>query len=186
MAAHVQKPAPDFTAKAVVGNEVKDINLSDYKGKHVYLFFYPKDFSVVCPTEMIAFHERSEEFNRRNVQLLSVSTDSTEQHMKWTNTPRVEGGLGNVSYPMIADVGKEMSRDYGVLIEESGIALRGSFLIDKEGIVRHISINPPLIARSVDEALRVIDAVQFNEKYGEACPADWKPGTAGIKLPPKK
>jgi alkyl hydroperoxide reductase subunit AhpC len=186
MAAHVQQPAPAFQAKAVIGSEVRDIALSDYRGQHVYLFFYPLDFTLVCPTEIIAFSERSEEFKRRGVQLLGVSVDSHYSHLAWKNTPRTQGGLGEISYPLVADFNKQMSRDYGVLLEQEGFSLRGSFLIDKEGIIRHITINPPLIGRSVDEALRVIDAVQFFEKHGEACPSDWKPGVPSIKLGPKK
>ncbi len=182
MAAHVQQPAPAFKAKAVIGGEFKDIELADYRGQHVYLFFYPLDFTLVCPTEIIAFSERSEEFTRRNVQLLGVSVDSHYTHLAWKNTPRAQGGLGDISYPMISDFNKQMSRDYGVLLESEGFSLRGSFLIDKEGVVRHITINPPLIGRSVDEALRVIDAIQFFEKSGEACPSDWKPGGASINL----
>lgn len=186
MAAHVQQPAPDFAAKAVIGGEVRDIKLADYKGQHVFLFFYPLDFTLVCPTEIIAFSERSEEFKRRNVQLLGVSVDSHYTHLAWKNTPRTQGGLGEITYPLVSDFNKQMARDYGVLMEPEGFALRGSFLIDKDGIVRHITINPPLIARSVDEALRVIDAVQFFEKSGEACPSDWKPGVAGIRLSARK
>jgi alkyl hydroperoxide reductase subunit AhpC len=186
MAAQVQRPAPDFSAKAVIGGEFKDIKLSDYKGKHVFLFFYPLDFTLVCPTEIVAFSDRSEEFQRRNVQLLGVSVDSHYTHLAWKNMPRASGGLGDINYPLVSDFNKQMARDYGVLIEPEGFALRGSFLIDKEGIIRHITINPPLIARSVDEALRVIDAVQHFEKFGEACPSDWKPGTPALKLTGKK
>lgn len=185
MTAQVQQPAPPFQAKAVIGSEFQDVALSDYRGQHVYLFFYPVDFTLVCPTEIVAFSERVEEFQRRQVQLLGVSVDSHYTHLAWKNTPRSQGGLGEIAFPLLSDFNKHISRAYGVLLETEGFALRGSFLIDREGIVRQITINPPLIGRSVDEALRVIDAVQYFEKYGEGCPSDWKPGLPGIKLGPK-
>lgn len=185
MAAQVQQAAPEFTAKAVIGSDFRDIKLSDYRGQHIYLFFYPLDFTLVCPTEIIAFSERIAEFKRRNVQVLGVSVDSHYTHLAWKNTPRSQGGLGNIDYPLISDFSKQISKDYGVLWESEGFALRGSFLIDQGGVVRHITVNPPLIGRSVDEALRVIDALQFFEKNGEACGSDWKQGKSGIKLQSK-
>jgi peroxiredoxin (alkyl hydroperoxide reductase subunit C) len=181
MAAHVQQPAPDFKAQAVVGSEFKELKLSDYKGQYVYLFFWPLDFTFVCPTEIIAFSDRIEEFKKRGVQVIGVSIDSHFTHLAWKNTPRNEGGIGDIQYPLVADLNKQISRDYGVLLENAGIALRGSFLIDKAGIVQHITINNLPLGRSVDEALRLIDALQFFEKNGEVCPADWKPGSPSIK-----
>lgn len=181
MAAHVQQPAPDFKAQAVVGSEFKELKLSDYKGQYVYLFFWPLDFTFVCPTEIIAFSDRIEEFKKRGVQVIGVSIDSHFTHLAWKNTPRNEGGIGDIQYPLVADLSKQISRDYGVLLENAGIALRGSFLIDKAGIVQHITINNLPLGRSVDEALRLIDALQFFEKNGEVCPADWKPGSPSIK-----
>ena len=184
MAVHVQKEAPAFTAQAVVGGEFKPISLADYSGKYVVLFFYPLDFTFVCPTEIIAFSDRIEEFQRRGVQVLGVSTDSRFSHKAWIDTPRTKGGLGELKYPLIEDLTKSMARNYGVLIEEIGIALRGLFLIDKTGIVRHITINDGPLGRSVDEILRLVDALQHFEKHGEVCPADWKPGA--LAMNPKK
>lgn len=177
----VQKPAPDFKAKAVVGGEFKDVSLSSFKGKYVVLFFYPLDFTFVCPTEIIAFSDKISDFERRNAVVIGVSVDSHFTHLAWCKTPRSQGGLGEIHYPLVADLTKNISKDYGVLLEEAGIALRGLFLLDKEGTVRHMLINDLPIGRSVDEALRVLDALQFVEKNGEVCPANWKPGAATIK-----
>ncbi len=180
MAVHVQKEAPNFTATAVVNEEFKTIQLNDYRGKYVVLFFYPLDFTFVCPTEIIAFSDRVEEFQKRGCEVIGVSVDSQFSHLAWIKMPRTEGGLGGLKYPLVADLTKKISCDYGVLLE-GGIALRGLFLVDKGGVVRHITINDLPIGRSVDEALRVLDALQFFEKNGEVCPADWKPGKATIK-----
>jgi alkyl hydroperoxide reductase subunit AhpC len=179
--ARVQKPAPDFTAQAVVGDEFKQIKLSDFRGKYVLLFFYPLDFTFVCPTEIIAVSDRIEEFQKRNCHVLGVSVDSHFTHLAWNQTPRQQGGLGGCRYPLVADLSKSISRDYGVLVEDNTVALRGLFLIDREGVLRHALINDLPIGRSVDEAVRVLDAVQFVEKHGEVCPANWKPGAATIK-----
>jgi alkyl hydroperoxide reductase subunit AhpC len=181
MPAFVTHPAPDFTADAVVNGEFQSIKLSDYKGKYVVLFFYPLDFTFVCPTEIIAFSDRIEEFQSRHCQVLGVSVDSHFTHLAFNQMPRNQGGLGGCRYPLLADLAKSISRDYGVLVEDNTVALRGLFLIDKEGILRHALINDLPIGRSVDEALRVLDALQFVEKHGEVCPADWKPGEATIK-----
>ncbi|MBX7105331.1 MAG: peroxiredoxin [Gemmataceae bacterium] len=181
MAAHVQQPAPEFKAQGVVGGEFKEVKLSDFKGQYVYLFFWPLDFTFVCPTEIIAFSDRIEEFKKRGVQVIGVSVDSHFTHLAWKNTPRTQGGLGDIHYPMVADLNKQIARDYGVLLEGAGIALRGSFLIDKNGIVQQITINNLPLGRSVDEAIRLVDALQHFEKNGEVCPADWKPGSASIK-----
>ena len=185
MSVLVGKPAPEFTTQAVMpeGN-FKEISLSDYKGKNVLLFFYPLDFTFVCPTEIIAFSEKIEEFQRRNVEVLSCSVDSRFSHLAWRNTPRTEGGIGEIRYPMLEDLTKSIARDYDVLLGDK-LALRGLFLIDKEGIVRHQVVNDLPLGRSVDEALRMVDALQFFEKNGEVCPADWKDGRDGITPDPE-
>lgn len=180
MEARITKPAPDFTAKAVVNGEFKDVKLSDYRGKYVILFFYPLDFTFVCPTEIIAFSDRIKDFEDRNCQVLGCSVDSHFTHLAWINTPRKDGGLGDLKYPLIADLNKQIARDYGVLLEDGTVALRGLFLADKDGILRHILINDLPIGRSVDEAIRILDALQFFEKNGEVCPANWKPGELTI------
>jgi alkyl hydroperoxide reductase subunit AhpC len=183
MAVLVTKEAPDFTAQAVVNGEFKTINLSDYRGKYVVLFFYPLNFTFVCPTEIVAFSDRADEFKKRGVEVLGVSVDSRFSHLAWINTPRNKGGLGQLNYPLVEDLTKQISRDYGVLLD-SGVALRGLFLIDTGGVVRHATINDLPLGRSVDEVLRVVDALQHFEKHGEVCPADWKPGKKA--LDPKK
>jgi alkyl hydroperoxide reductase subunit AhpC len=180
MAAHVQKEAPDFSATAVIDGQFKNVRLSDYRGqKYVVLFFYPLDFTFVCPTEIIAFSDRIADFHAKNCEVLGVSVDSQFSHLAWINTPRNQGGLGAMKYPLVADLTKKISSDYGVLLE-GGIALRGLFLIDKAGIIRHITINDLPLGRSVDEAIRVLEALQYFEKNGEVCPADWKPGKPTI------
>jgi alkyl hydroperoxide reductase subunit AhpC len=184
MSVQVQQPAPDFTATAVVGGEFKEIKLSDYRGKYVILFFYPLDFTFVCPTEIVGFDTKVTEFEKRGAQVIGVSVDSHFTHLAWEKTPRKDGGIGDIGYPIVADLTKGISRDYGVLLEGAGIALRGLFLIDKEGKLRHMVVNDLPIGRSVDEALRVLDALQFHEKHGEVCPADWHPGEATMKPDP--
>jgi alkyl hydroperoxide reductase subunit AhpC len=180
MAAQVTKQAPDFTAAAVLnGGILNDYKLSSNRGKYVVLFFYPLDFTFVCPTEIIAFSDRVAEFEKRNCQVIGCSVDSQYTHLAWINTPRKEGGLGELKYPLVADLTKKISADYGVLLE-GGISLRGLFLIDKEGVVRAITVHDLPLGRSVDEALRVLDALQHFEKHGEVCPANWKPGEASI------
>ena len=185
MSAKVQLPAPDFKATALIGEQFKEIKLSDYKGKYVLLYFYPLDFTFVCPTEIIAFNDKLDEFKKRNTEVIGVSVDSHFTHLAWNQTPRNKGGLGGVQYPLVADLNKIIARSYGVLIEEAGIALRGLFIIDKEGVVRHLLVNDLPLGRSVEEAIRVIDALQFFEKNGEVCPANWKPGQASMKADPK-
>lgn len=185
MPAQVQKEAPNFCATAVVNEEFKNVQLSDYRGKnYVVLFFYPLDFTFVCPTEIVAFSDRIKDFHDRGAEVIGVSVDSHYSHLAWIKTPRAEGGLGGLSYPLVADLTKKISQDYGVLLE-GGIALRGLFLIDKAGTIRHITINDLPIGRSVDEAIRVLDALQFFEKNGEVCPANWKPGAPTMKADPK-
>ena len=178
----IGQEAPCFTATAVMpDNSFKEVSLADYKGKYVYLFFYPLDFTFVCPTEILAFNAKVEEFKKRNVELLGVSIDSQFSHLAWKSTPVEKGGIGNIQYPLIADVTKEISYLYNVLLEDQGIALRGSFLIDKEGVLKQYSVNDLPLGRSVDEALRLIDALQHVEKYGEVCPANWNPGKEAMK-----
>jgi peroxiredoxin (alkyl hydroperoxide reductase subunit C) len=184
MSVQVQQLAPDFTATAVVGGAFKQIKLSDYRGRYVVLFFYPLDFTFVCPTEIVGFDTKVAEFEKRGAQVIAVSVDSHFTHLAWEKTPRKEGGIGDVRYPIVSDLTKSISRDYGVLLEGAGIALRGLFLIDKEGKLRHMVVNDLPIGRSVDEALRVLDALQFHEKHGEVCPADWHPGEATMKPDP--
>src|ERR1700722_10685074 len=180
MAVQVTQPAPDFSADAVVNEEFKEIKLSDYRGKYVVLFFYPLDFTFVCPTEIVAFSDRIKDFHDRGAEVLGVSVDSQFIHLAWIQTPRGTGGLGGLTYPLVSDLTKKISTDYGVLLE-GGIALRGLFVIDKSGVVRTITIHDFPIGRSVDEALRVLNALQHFEKYGEVCPAGWTKGAATIK-----
>jgi peroxiredoxin (alkyl hydroperoxide reductase subunit C) len=182
MAVLVGKKAPDFTATAVLGNnEITDITLSSYtKGKYAVVFFYPLDFTFVCPSELIAFDHRLEEFKKRNVEVIGVSIDSQFTHLAWKNTPVNSGGIGQVGYAMVADIKHEICRAYDVE-SEGGVAYRGSFLIDKEGVVRHQVVNDLPLGRDIDEMLRVVDALQFTEEHGEVCPAGWNKGKAGMK-----
>ncbi len=185
MSVLVTKEAPDFTATAVMPDgSFKEISLAEYRGKHVVLFFYPLDFTFVCPTEIIAFSEATDRFEALGVQVLGCSVDSHYTHLAWRNTPRNEGGLGDIRYPLVADLDKKIAEAYGVLLP-NGIALRGLFLIDKEGIVRHQVVNDLALGRSVDEALRTVSALQFVEEHGEVCPANWHEGSATIKPDPK-
>ena len=184
MSARVQTVAPDFRCQAMTNGQLGELALSDYRGKWVVLFFYPLDFTFVCPTELIAFSDRRREFDALGAQLIAASVDSAYTHLAWWNTPRSEGGIGELEIPILADLNKQVARDYGVLLDE-GVALRGLFLIDPEGVVRHITINDLPIGRSVDETLRVLQAAQFAAKHGEVCPADWKPGSATIKPDPE-
>ncbi len=181
MAVLVQQKAPAFTAEAVMEDgSFKQIKLEDYRGKYVLLFFYPLDFTFVCPTEIISFSDRGAEFQKLGVQILGVSVDSAFSHLAWRNTPRNVGGLGDISYPLIADLKKDIARAYDVLLPD-GVALRGLFLIDPEGVVRHQVVNDLPLGRSVDEALRMVKALQFTEKHGEVCPANWQEGSRTIK-----
>ncbi|MDA3812300.1 MAG: peroxiredoxin [Spirochaetaceae bacterium] len=176
MSVLVTKEAPNFKATAVLpDNSFGEIELKDYRGKYVVLFFYPMDFTFVCPTEIIEFGRKLEDFKSRNVQVVGVSTDSEFSHLAWKNTDVKNGGIGNVQYPLVADIKKSISKDYDVLFDES-VALRGLFLIDKEGIVRHQLVNDLPLGRNIDEALRIVDALQHTEKYGEVCPVGWNKG----------
>lgn len=181
MSTLVTKEAPDFTAQAVMGdNEFAELKLSSYRGKYVLLFFYPLDFTFVCPSEIIAFDKAVKEFKKKNVEVIGVSVDSHFTHLAWKNTPRDKGGIGKIQYPLVSDLDRSIAKNFGVLFNES-LALRGLFLIDKEGIVRHALVNDLPLGRSVDEAIRVIDALQFTEKYGEVCPANWHDGDDAMK-----
>lgn len=172
----VTKKAPDFTAKAVLpNNAIEELTLSDFQGKYVVLFFYPLDFTFVCPSEIIAFDTKLAEFQERNCEVIGVSVDSEYSHFAWKQTARDKGGIGNIRYPLVSDLTKQISFKYEVLFNES-VSLRGLFLIDREGIVRHAVINDLPIGRNVDEALRVLDALQYTEKHGEVCPANWRKG----------
>ena len=177
----VTKEAPDFTAQAVMpDNTIKeDFSLSALRGKHVVLFFYPLDFTFVCPTEIIAFNRKLDEFKKRGVEVVGVSVDSQFSHFAWKNTKPENGGIGDIQFPLVADLSKNIARNYGILFGEE-VALRGLFLIDKDGIVRHCVINDLPLGRSVDEALRMVDALQFFEENGEVCPANWHKGEDGM------
>ncbi|MFA7692870.1 MAG: peroxiredoxin [Candidatus Hydrogenedentales bacterium] len=177
MSVHVTHPAPDFKAVTVMPDNSfnENFRLSDYRGKYVVLFFYPMDFTFVCPSEIIAFDKQLPDFAERNCQVIGVSVDSQFSHLAWKNTPIEKGGIGNIQYPLVADITKQIARNYGVLFEES-VALRGLFLIDKEGVVRHALINDLPLGRSVAETLRMLDALQHHEQYGEVCPANWSKG----------
>jgi alkyl hydroperoxide reductase subunit AhpC len=179
--------APDFkNINAVVGQEFTKINFSDYSGKYVVLVFYPFDFTYVCPTELIAFSEAVSQFDEVNAKILGVSTDSHHTHLAWVKTPRTEGGLGKIEYPLLADFSKEISRNYGVLVDDPkdgmyGAALRGIYIIDGTGKIRSMQINDDSVGRSVDEVLRLIRGFQFADVNGEVCPANWQPGGKTIK-----
>lgn len=183
----VGQPAPDFTATAVYDQEFKTIKLSDYRGKYVVLFFYPLDFTFVCPTEITAFSDRYDEFKAINTEILGVSVDSEFSHLAWTQTDRKSGGVGDLNYPLVADIKKEISAAYNVLDPEAGIALRGLFIIDKDGVIQHSTINNLAFGRSVDETLRTLQAIQYVQSHpDEVCPANWKPGDATMNPDPVK
>lgn len=177
----IGKKAPSFTAKAVVDKKMIELSLSDFLGKYVVFFFYPLDFTFVCPTELHAFEQKKQEFINRNAEVIACSVDSAFSHFAWLNTPKSQGGIEGVSYPLVSDINKTIARDYGVLKEDEGIAYRGLFLLDKEGNVRHMMINDLPLGRSVDEALRMLDALIYHEKNGEVCPANWKDGEKSLK-----
>ncbi|KAM0853973.1 hypothetical protein ACQ4PT_050724 [Festuca glaucescens] len=183
----VGNKAPDFAAEAVFDQEFINVKLSDYIGKkYVILFFYPLDFTFVCPTEITAFSDRHEEFEKINTEILGVSVDSVFSHLAWVQTERKSGGLGDLKYPLVSDVTKSISKSFGVLIADQGIALRGLFIIDKEGVIQHSTINNLGIGRSVDETLRTLQALQYvQENPDEVCPAGWKPGEKSMKPDPK-
>uniref|UniRef100_A0AC34R311 Thioredoxin domain-containing protein n=1 Tax=Panagrolaimus sp. JU765 TaxID=591449 RepID=A0AC34R311_9BILA len=165
---------PEFKANAVVNGEFRVVSNKDYEGKWLIFFFYPLDFTFVCPTEIIAFNDRVEEFRKLNAEVVACSCDSHFSHLAWVNTPRKEGGLGDMKIPIVSDFSKNIARNFGVLEEESGLSYRGLFLSDPKGVIRHVVVNDLPIGRSVDEALRVLKALQHFEKHGDVCPADWE------------
>jgi peroxiredoxin (alkyl hydroperoxide reductase subunit C) len=178
----ITEEAPEFTAEAVLGdNSIESrFSLSSLRGKYVVLFFYPLDFTFVCPTEILAFDEKLDEFTSRNVEVVGVSVDSVYTHLAWKNTPVEKGGIGPIRYPLVSDLKKEISRDFGVLLDD-GVALRGTFLIDREGVVRHAVVNDLPLGRSVNETLRMVDALRFFEERGRLCPANWVAGNEGME-----
>jgi peroxiredoxin (alkyl hydroperoxide reductase subunit C) len=181
MAAFVTQPAPDFKATALVnGQFAEGFTLSQFQGKKVVLFFYPLDFTFVCPTEILAFSDAIKEFEARNTQVIGVSVDSHFSHAAWANTERKEGGIKGITYPLVSDLNKTIAADYGVLLG-AGIALRGLFIVNEEGILKHITVNDNSLGRNVEEVLRVLDAVDFTEKHGEVCPANWHKGEKAMK-----
>jgi len=173
--------APDFSGQAVVNGEFKDICLSQYKGKYVVLLFYPADFTFVCPTEIIAFSERAEEFRKEGCEVIAISTDSHFTHLAWVNTPREAGGLGKMNIPLLADRTQQISANYGVLKEDEGVAFRGLFIIDGNGVLRQITVNDLPVGRDVDETLRLVQAFKFTDEHGEVCPAGWRKGKKTMK-----
>lgn len=180
----VTSQAPTFDCAAVVGGEIVQLTWKDlHAGKWMILFFYPLDFTFVCPTEIIAFSDAADRFAKLGAKVAAVSVDSQFTHLAWVNTARADGGLGKVNFPLIADLDKNIARSYDVLLD-AGIALRGLFIIDPRGVVRHSTINDLPVGRNVDEAIRVIEAFQFVEEHGEVCPANWKPGADTMKADP--
>ncbi len=182
MAVLVGKNAPDFTAQAVLTDgSFKEIKLSDYRGKYVVLYFYPLDFTFVCPSEIIAFDNHLDEFTERNTEVIGVSVDSHFTHHAWRNTEVDKGGIGQIKYSLVADLTKSIAQDYDVLTADGAVAYRGLFLIDKEGVVRHQIVNDLPLGRNIHEALRMVDALQFHEEHGEVCPANWHKGKEGMR-----
>jgi len=181
MSTLVTTPAPDFTATAVMADDTfEDLTLSSLKGKYVVLFFYPLDFTFVCPSEILAFDKKLDDFRKKDCEVIGVSVDSHFTHLAWKNTPIEQGGIGGVQYPLVADIKKEIARYYGILHDDS-VALRGLFLIDKEGVIRHAVVNDLPLGRSVDEALRMLDALRFTDEHGEVCPANWQEGEEAME-----
>ncbi|XP_066997446.2 peroxiredoxin 2 [Anabrus simplex] len=180
----IQKPAPDFKGTAVINGQFKDISLSQYKGKYVVLFFYPLDFTFVCPTEIIAFSDRVSEFRKINCEVIAASCDSHFSHLAWINTPRKQGGLGEMHIPVLADKSCKIARSYGVLDEDTGVPFRGLFIIDGNQNLRQITVNDLPVGRSVDETLRLVQAFQYTDTHGEVCPANWTPGKKTMKPDP--
>jgi len=178
--AQISQAAPSFEGFAVVNGEFKEIRLSDFKGKYLVLLFYPLDFTFVCPTEIIAFSDRINEFRDIDTEVVAISVDSQFTHLAWINTPRDQGGLGNIKIPLLSDLTHQIAKDYGVYLQDVGHALRGLFIIDGRGILRQITMNDLPVGRSTDETLRLLQAFQYTDKHGEVCPAGWHPGSATI------
>lgn len=181
MTPKIQKPAPDFAGTAIVDGLFQEISLSDYKGQYLVFFFYPMDFTFVCPTEIIAFSDRFEDFQNIKCQVVACSTDSQFSHFAWVSTPRKQGGLGPMKIPILSDKSMKISKAYGVLDEETGVPFRGLFIIDGLGNLRQMTINDLPVGRSVDETLRLVQAFQFTDEFGEVCPSGWTPGKKTIK-----
>ncbi|XP_050533016.1 peroxiredoxin-2-like [Daktulosphaira vitifoliae] len=182
----VQDPAPSFKGKAIVNGEIKTIKLDDFRGKYVVLFFYPLDFTFVCPTELVSFSDNIEEFTKIGAHVIGCSCDSHFSHLAFINTPRKHGGLGGLKYPLLSDFNKEIAKAYDVLVEPDGVTLRGLFIIDPTGTIRQITINDMPVGRNVDEVLRLVQAFQFVDKNGEVCPMNWKPNSPTIKPDPNQ
>merc|ERR1711991_141264 len=183
--AFIGKPAPAFTGMACMPDgSFKEVKLEDYKGKYVVFFFYPLDWTFVCPTEIISFSEAAVEFEKNGCAVVGCSTDSHFSHLAWANTSRKEGGLGGIKIPLVSDLTHQIAKDYGVLLDD-GIALRGAFVIDDKGVLRASICHDPPVGRNVDEILRVVQAYQFTDKSGEVCPASWRPGGDTMKPDPK-
>ncbi|XP_062376600.1 peroxiredoxin-2-like [Sardina pilchardus] len=176
----ISKTAPSWEGTAVVDGQFKPIKLADYLGKYLILLFYPLDFTFVCPTEITAFSDRVEEFRAINTEIVACSVDSQVAHLAWVSTPRKQGGLGPVKFPLLSDLTFQISKDYGVYSEEHGHTLRGLFIIDGKGVLRQMTINDPPVGRSVDETLRLVQAFQHTDQHGEVCPAGWEPGSKTI------
>jgi len=172
----IGKKAPNFNCKAVLQGEVKELCLDTLGDCYKVLFFYPQDFTFVCPTELHAFQEKLEEFTKRNVAVIGCSVDDVTTHAKWLETPKEKGGIAGVCYPLLSDESKQMCRAYGVLDEDAGVAFRGLFLLDKNNVVQSMVINNMSLGRNIDEVLRLVDALQFVEAHGQVCPANWQPG----------
>ena len=177
--------APQFEATAVVNKEFKHVSLKDYRGKWVVLFFYPLDFTFVCPTEITGFSDAAATFREMNAEVIGASVDSQFSHLAWINTPRTEGGLGDLDIPLIADMTKDLSFNYGALYKNTGHALRARYIIDPEGKIRHITMNDPPVGRNVDEVIRLVKGYQHADEHGEVCPLGWTPGKDTIKPNPK-
>lgn len=184
MSVLVRRTAPSFSCQAMSKGELVDLSLADFRGRWLVLFFHPLDFTFVCPTELIAFGDRAAEFRALGAQVVAASVYSAYAHLAWWQMPRDGGGSGGSEIPIVADLSKQVARDYGVLLEEEGVALRGLFVIDPEGIVRHVTIDDLPIGRSVDETLRVLQAAQFAAEAGEVCPAHGKPGRPTLSPDP--
>jgi peroxiredoxin (alkyl hydroperoxide reductase subunit C) len=177
MSQMVGRKAPEFSLEGVLNGRFATYRLSDYRGKWLVLFFYPLDFTFVCPTEILAFSDRLGEFRKRGAEILGASVDSKFSHLAWTEKPREQGGIKGLAYPLLEDLKKELAAAYGVLAGDGDVALRGLFLIDPDGVVQHATVNNLGVGRSVDETLRVLQAFQHVREHGDVCPADWKPGT---------
>nr|CAD7448202.1 unnamed protein product [Timema bartmani]CAD7461568.1 unnamed protein product [Timema tahoe] len=182
----IQKPVPDFSCIGVVDGQFKEINLSDYKGKYLVLFFYPLDFTFVCPTEIIAFSDRAEDFRKIGCELVASSCDSHFSHYAWINMPRANGGLGDINIPILGDKSTKIARDYGIYNEETGAPFRGLFIIDGDQILRQITVNDLPVGRSVDEVFRLVQAFKYTDEYGEVCPVNWTSGRNTIVPNPEE